>query len=53
MKTTIRKNSLTEELYIQKDGSWGPHKTAKRFASDDAAERYAAKTGLEVYGLFN
>lgn len=46
----IRKNC--EDVYIQRDGTWGPYKTARRFSSQAAAERYARDAGIAVYGLF-
>lgn len=48
----IRQNSLSADLYIQRGGSWGAYRTARRFASQNAAERYATKHGIEIYGLF-
>lgn len=49
----VRKAVISPELYLQSDGKWGPWKTAKRFRTQDDAERFAE---LHVkgnqYGLF-
>lgn len=51
----VRKGSLTEDLYLQDDGTWGPYKTARRFYSERKAEQ-AAHTALgqdnHNWGLF-
>jgi hypothetical protein len=52
MRVKIRKNSLTENLYLDRQGRWVPWKNAAWFASDRAAERFAQQRGIKVYGLF-
>lgn len=54
-KTTImriRKNSLMDDVYLGRDGKWTTWKKAAKFRSVDALERFAAKHGIEVYGIF-
>jgi len=51
-RVKIRKNSLTENLYLDRQGHWVPWKQAAWFSSDQAAERFAAKHGIKVFGLF-
>jgi len=48
----IRKNSLTENLYLDRQGRWVPWNNAAWFHSDAAAERFARQHGVEVFGLF-
>ena len=52
MRVKIRKNSLTENLYLDRQGRWVPWKQAAWFCSDRAAERFAEKLGIKVFGLF-
>lgn len=49
----IRKAVLFPELYMQADGKWGPWKTAKRFRTQDEADRFAESRTKDGYGLFN
>ena len=49
----IRKNSLTENLYLDRQGRWVPWKQAAWFSSQEAAEHFAKAHGIEVYGLFS
>ena len=51
-RVKIRKNSLTENLYLDRQGQWVPWKEAAWFSSEDAAERFAKRHGITVYGLF-
>lgn len=51
-KTVIRKNSLAVDHYMQKDGTFGAYATAKRFATDDAADAFALLHGVTDHGLF-
>ena len=48
----IRKNSLTENLYLDRQGRWVAWKDAAWFHSDEAAEQFAHEHGVEVFGLF-
>ena len=52
-RVKIRKNSLTENLYLNRQGRWVPWKDAPWFSSDRAAERIAKRHGIEVFGLFS
>jgi hypothetical protein len=52
MTVRIRKNSLLEDLYLKSDGTWGTWKEARRCANQERATRFAAKCGIEIYGLF-
>ena len=51
-RVKIRKNSLTEALYLDRQGRWVPWKDAAWFCSQEAAERFAQKHGIELFGLF-
>lgn len=51
-RVKIRKNSLTENLYLDHQCRWVPWRDAKWFFSEQAAERFAKKQGIEVFGLF-
>jgi len=52
MTYRIRKNSLVEDVYLGRDGKWTTWAKAARFTSVAALERFAAKFGIEVYGIF-
>lgn len=52
-RVKVRKNSLTENLYLDRQGRWVPWKSAAWFSSDRAAERFAQALGIEVFGLFS
>ena len=52
-RVKIRKNSLTENLYLDRQGQWVPWKQAAWFSTDQAADRFAKTQGIEVYGLFS
>ena len=52
-RVKIRKNSLTENLSLDRHGRWVPWKNAAWFSSDRAAERFAQKHGIEIFGLFS
>jgi hypothetical protein len=48
----IRKNSLTENLYLDRQGHWVPWRQAAWFNSERAAEDFAHRHGVDVFGLF-
>ena len=48
----IRKNSLTQNLYLDRQGRWVHGKLPLGSLSDRAAERFAQQRGVEVFGLF-
>ena len=52
MKYRIRKNSLTEDVYLDRHGRWTEWRLAATFSSQSAAEKFAAKHGILVYGIF-
>lgn len=52
MRYRIRKNSLTESVYLDRQGRWNERHLAATFNSQEAAERFAAKHGILVYGIF-
>ena len=45
-------NSLTKNLYLDRQGRWVPWREAAWFHSDRAAERFAKEHGIEDFGLF-
>jgi hypothetical protein len=51
-RVKVRMNSLTENLYLDRQGRWVPWKDAAWFCSDQAAERFAQALGVKVFGLF-
>jgi len=51
-RVKIRKNSLTENLYLDRQGRWVPWQQAAWFNSDRAAEKSARRHGIDVFGLF-
>jgi hypothetical protein len=51
-RVKVRKNSLTEDLYLDRQGRWVPWREAAWFRSDQAAEQFAQKHGIAVFGLF-
>lgn len=52
MRYRIRKNSLTEDLYLDRRGRWTEWRLAATFSSQKTAEKFAAKHGILVYGIF-
>ena len=52
-RVKVRKNSLTENLYLNRQGEWVPWSKATWFYSDRAAECFADEHGIGVYGLFS
>lgn len=52
-RVKIRMNSLTDNLYLNRQGRWVPWKQAAWFSSSGAAERFAKQHGVEVFGLFS
>ncbi len=51
-RVKVRMNSLTENLYLDRQGRWVRWKDAAWFSSDQAAERFAKAHGVKVFGLF-
>ena len=52
-KLCVRKGSLTEDLYLTRQGTWAAWKQRARFASDEAAERFVRKhVEGENWGIF-
>lgn len=51
-RVKIRKNSLAENLYLDRQGCWVPWKQATWFNSDNAADQFAHRHGIDVFGLF-
>jgi hypothetical protein len=51
-RVKIRKNSLTDNLYLDRQGRWVPWKQAAWFNSAEAAEQFACNHGIDVFGLF-
>ena len=51
-KNRIRKNAIWEDVYLDRNGQWTDWRHAAKFSSAEAAERFAAKCGIEVFGLF-
>jgi len=49
----VRKNQIAPDLYLDAAGRWTDYRTAKRFRTDDAAERFAHRHGIKVFGIFN
>ena len=52
MRYRVRKNSLIEDLYLDRHGQWTNWKNAAMFSSQDAAEKFAHKCGITVFGIF-
>ena len=52
-RVKIRKNSLTDNRYLDRQGRWVPWKQAAWFSNDRAAERFAQQHGVPVFGLFS
>jgi len=48
----IRINSMVEDLYLDRQGRWGTWAKAAKFSTVEALEKFAAKCGIEVYGIF-
>jgi len=51
-RVKIRRNSLTEGLYLNRQGRWVLWKDAAWFRSQEAAERFVQKHDIELFGLF-
>lgn len=53
-RNVVRRGSLTEDKYIQPDGTWGDWQTAKRFSNEDLATQFYDRffPGVDNYGLF-
>ena len=51
-RVKIRKNSLTDNLYLDRQGCWVPWQSAAWFHSDKAAEKFAHRHGIDIFGLF-
>ena len=52
MRYRIRKTSLTDDVYLGRDGQWTDWKNAATFATQDAAEAFALKCGITLFGIF-
>ena len=52
-RVKIRKNNLTDNRYLDRQGQWVPWKQAAWFSSDRAAGRFAQRHGIKVFGLFS
>ena len=52
MRYRIRKNSLVEDLYLDRHGQWTDWRNAATFASQDAAESFAHNFDINVFGIF-
>ncbi|MGO8744667.1 MAG: hypothetical protein ACLQNE_01635 [Thermoguttaceae bacterium] len=48
----IRKGSLIEEQYLDRNGKWGPYPKGKRFSTQDAAERFMLAHDAASSGIF-
>ena len=48
----VRKHGLTDELYLNARVKWVPYNQAKRFATADQADRFAATHGITDHGVF-
>ena len=51
-RVKVRKNSLTDNRYLDRQGRWASWKDAAWFHSNQAAERFAQQHGISVFGLF-
>ena len=52
-KVCVRKGSLTEDLYLTRQGTWDVWGKRARFASDEVAERFVRKhVEGENWGIF-
>ena len=52
-KVCVRKGSLTEELYLTRQGTWDVWKKRARFGSDEEAERFVRQhVEGENWGIF-
>jgi hypothetical protein len=51
-RVKIRKNSLVENLYLDRRGRWVRWCDAAWFSTQQAAERFAKSHGVQVFGLF-
>ena len=52
-KVCVRKGSLTEELYLTRQGTWDVWEKRARFSSDDAAEGFVRRhVEGENWGIF-
>jgi hypothetical protein len=52
-KVCVRKGSLTEELFLTRQGTWDVWEKRARFASNDAAERFVRRhVAGENWGIF-
>lgn len=49
---TIRKNSLTENLFLDRQGNWTTYKLAAKFKTINALESFAKKHNITTYGAF-
>lgn len=52
MRYRVQKNSLIEDVYLGRDGTWTTWGRAATFATEDAAEEFAVNCGITVFGIF-
>lgn len=52
MTCVTRKNSITEDVYLGRDGTWTTWERAGKFTSVDALKRFVAKHRIGVYGIY-
>lgn len=43
---------MVEGEYLGRDGTWTTWERAAKFSTVEALERFAAKCGIEVFGIF-
>lgn len=49
----VRKGSLTHEHYLSKGGLWGDYENARRYPTQDAADKAGHNAALDGnYGIF-
>jgi len=52
-KTCVRLGSLTQDLYLTREGKWDRWEKRARFSSDEAAERFVRRyVAGENWGIF-
>ena len=48
----IRENKMFDARWLKRDGTWGTRTEAAKFSTQNAAEKFAQKHGIETYGIF-
>lgn len=43
---------MVEDVYLGRNGAWTTWWKAATFSSQEAAEKFAKKCGVEVFGIF-